>query len=206
MVLYAPEIAARLGRLNGARTVELMLVDAMRLDLGERVMRLLKQRLGSRAACVDDALLWAALPSITPTQLRLLGTGPRGLREGDPSSERDPVVQRGRSVTTLRRLRIGQRDLVKLDVVEARLREAGPPFDQRMAAIAEEVAAVIDKFVDSLAPRTLLYVFGDHGFKIAPSSEERGAATRGTGAAAQGGSSPEEVLVPAYAWLVGETH
>ena len=207
MVLDAPEAAAKLGKLNGARTVELLLVDSMRLDLGERVKRLLKQRLAARAACVDESLLWASLPSITPVQLRLLATGPRGLREGDPSSERDPVVQRGRSVTTLRRVRIGQRDLVKLDVVEARLRDAGPPFDQRLGAIAEEVAAVIDKCVQSLPPRTLLYVFGDHGFKLAPSGDEQGStATRGTGPATQGGSSPEEVLVPAYAWLVGDVH
>jgi hypothetical protein len=47
----------------------------------------------------------------------------------------------------------------------------------------------------SRAPRTLLLVTGDHGFTI-----DRG------GSARQGGASPEEVLVGAFALLVGETH
>jgi hypothetical protein len=200
MVLDVPELAARQARLNGARAVQLLLVDSMRYDLGQRVVGKLHERIGDRAVCVDEALLWSALPTITPTQLRLLARGPRGLRESAPQSERrDPIIHRGKSVTTLRRVRIGQRDLVKLDVVEARLREAGPNFDDRMNDLSVEVADVIARFSESLAPRTLLYVFGDHGFTM----ERDG---NGTSPASQGDATPEEVLLGGYAWLVGDVH
>jgi hypothetical protein len=39
-------------------------------------------------------------------------------------------------------------------------------------------------------------VFGDHGFRV----------EGGEGPAHQGGARPEEVLVPAYAWLLGQVH
>lgn len=204
MVLDAPDLAVRIGRLNGARAVQLLLVDGMRFDLGQRVAGLLKHRLGGHAVCVDQSLLWAALPTITPTQLRLLARGPRGLREGDPASEREPMIRRGRSLTTLRRVRIGRRDLLKLDVVEARLREAGEAFEDRMALLSDEVSAVVAQFAASLSPRTLLYVFGDHGFRLEPTPAD--GVVGGTQPASQGGASPEEVLVPAYGWLVGKVH
>ncbi len=197
MVLDSPEIAARIGRLNGARGVQLLLVDAMRFDLGQRVGDKLKSAVGDRAVCVEQTLMWSALPTFTPTQLRLLSRGPRGLRDSEPSSERDPAIHRTGSVSTLRRVRIGQRDLLKLDLVEARLREAGGPFDERMDELATEVSVTIARFMESLAPRTLLYLFGDHGFTI---DTRKGR----TGPAKQGGASPEEVMVAGQAWLVGD--
>jgi hypothetical protein len=205
MVLDAPDLAVQIGKLNGARAVQLLLVDSMRFDLGQRVAGMLKHRLGEQAVCVDQALLWSALPTITPVQMRLLERGPRGLREGGPTSEREPRIHRGRSVTTLRRTRIGRRDLLKLDVVEARLRENGAPFDERMGLLADEVVNVITSFAATLSVRTLLYVFGDHGFRLEPALPTDDGPS-GTLPAAQGGSSPEEVFVPAYAWLVGKTH
>ncbi len=200
MVLDAPEIATRIARINGARAVQLLLVDGMRYDLGQRVLRDLKQRLADTAVCVDENLLWSALPSITPVQMHLLARGARALREEPTPSEREAGIHRNQSVTTLRRVRIGHRDLVKLDVVEARLRDAGGKFDDRLDSIAGEVSEVIAHYAESLAPRTLLYVFGDHGFKL----PVRAAGT--TGPAEQGGASPEEVLVGAQAWLVGDVH
>jgi hypothetical protein len=199
MGLDVPDLAARLGRLHGARSVQLLCVDGMRFDLGERVSRGLGERLGPRARCVDEALLWSALPTTTPVQLALLGRGPRGLRDLEPPSEREGAVLRGRSVAVLRRLRVGPRDLLKLDLAEARLREPGPAFEPRMTALAGELADVIARFAASLTQRTLLYVFGDHGFRI-------GAHAGGTGPAAHGGASPEEVLCGGWAWLVGEVH
>lgn len=197
MVLDAPEQAARLARLHGARGVQLLLVDAMRFDLGQRTMESLRERLGDQGKLVGRSLLWSALPTTTPAQMNLLARGPRGLSEAPPSSDRDPVVQRGRSVTTLRRVRIGQRDLLKLDVVEARLREAGLPFEQRLAALADETSAIVAAYARSLPPKTLLYLFGDHGFVLDGDA-------RGTDPATQGGASPEEVLVPAYGWMIGD--
>ncbi|WP_437504073.1 hypothetical protein [Sorangium sp. So ce1099] len=199
MVFDAPDIAARLARLNGARGVKLLLVDAMRFDLGERVAAHLKEVMMDRAILVERSLLWAALPPTTTAQISLLARGPDGLRETMPPSEAEPAIARGRAVATLRRERVGSRELMKLDLVEARLRAAGPPFAERIEAIAEEVADVVARFMDSLPPRTLLLVFGDHGFRMTGDGST-------TGPASQGGGSPEEVLVPAQAWLVGGVH
>ncbi|WP_437481780.1 hypothetical protein WME75_39310 [Sorangium sp. So ce1014] len=201
MVFDAPDIAARIGRLNGARGVKLLLVDAMRFDLGERVAAHLKEILMDRAILVERSLLWAALPPTTTAQMSLLARGPDGLRETMPPTEAEPAIARGRAVATLRRERVGSRELMKLDLVEARLRAAGPPFAERIEAIAEEVADVVARFMASLPPRTLLLVFGDHGFRMTSMGD--GSAT---GPASQGGGSPEEVLVPAQAWLVGGVH
>jgi hypothetical protein len=45
----------------------------------------------------------------------------------------------------------------------------------------------------------LVMVFGDHGFML---DDLEG----GTTAARHGGSRPEEVLVPGFAWLIGGLH
>jgi hypothetical protein len=86
---------------------------------------------------------------------------------------------------------------MKLDLVEARLRGQGPAYDERLDGIADEVVEVLVKFMETQPPRTLVYVFGDHGFVL-------GAGSNGwaTGAASQGGASPEEVLVGGYGFLV----
>lgn len=201
MVFDAPDIAGRLARLNGARGVKLLLVDAMRFDLGERVAARLKDAVADRAILVERSLLWAALPTTTTAQMALLGRGAEGLRDAPPPSEAEPAIARGRAVATLRRERAGARELMKLDLVEARLRAAGPPFAERLEMIADEVAEVIARFIETLPPRTLLLVFGDHGFRMTPMAD--GSVT---GPATQGGGSPEEVLMPAQAWLVGGVH
>lgn len=201
MVFDAPEIAGRIGRLNGARAVKLLLVDAMRFDVGERVGDRLKERLAGRAVCVEQMLLWAAIPTNTQTQMGLLGRGLDGLRDAEPASDPDPEIVRGRAVGTIRRERVGAREVMKLDVVEARLRSPGPGYDDRLDALADEVTPILVKYIESLPPRTLLFLFGDHGFRMPASMDGRT-----TGAASQGGVSPEEVLVPGQAWLVGGVH
>lgn len=201
MVLDAPEVATRIARLNGARNVQLVLVDAMSYSVGERVLGRLKRAVGAQAVLVEQGVLWSALPTDTATQLTLLGRGVEGLREGAAPSEPDPGITRGRSVSTLRRERIGSRDLLKLDVVEARLRLAGPAFGERLDGIADEVTDVLARYVQQLQPRTLCYVFGDHGFRL---PREGGGPM--TGPAQHGGASPEEVLVPAFAILAGGVH
>ena len=201
MVFDAPDLAARIGRLNGARVVKLLLVDAMRFDIGERVAQLLTERLAGRAVCVERMLLWSAIPTTTATQAALIARGPEGLRDVDPAHEPDPEIVRGRAVATVRRERLGPREVMKLDLVEARLRGAGAGYDERLEAIAEEVAQVTVRYIESLPPRTLLFLFGDHGFRLPASPDGRT-----TGPAVQGGVSPEEVLVPGQAWLVGGVH
>ena len=199
MVLDVPDLALRLGRLHGARSVQLLLVDGLRFDLGMRVEQSLCRRLPDRAALTERLLLWSALPTTTSTQLELLGRGPEGLREplGAPDSE--PPVARGRGASVIRRVKTGHRELFKLDLVEARLNEPGPAAEERLSDLAGEISNVLAEHFLRLPPRTLVMVFGDHGFLL-------DAHDSGTSAARQGGASPEEVLVPAMAWLVGAVH
>ena len=60
---------------------------------------------------------------------------------------------------------------------------------------ATAVASARAEGLGGLPPRTLAFVFGDHGFRVGDD-----------GTPSEGGASPEEVLVPAYAWVVGEMH
>jgi len=196
MVMDAPDVAHRIARLSSARSVKLILVDSMSYDLGERVEKRIGSALVKRAVLVEKTVLWAALPSTTPTQTHLLSRGVDGLRDvpGPPS---EPDITRGRSVSTLRRERMGGREIIKLDLVEARLRTQGIAYDERLDALADEIAGILVKLLDSLPPRTLAYIFGDHGFTLASGSNGYA-----TGASSQGGSSPEEVLVSGHGWLV----
>jgi hypothetical protein len=204
MVFDEPELAARIARMHGAKGVELLLVDGMRFDLAQRAWRLIGARVGARAVCVEETLLWSALPTVTPVQLKLLARGPGALKDIEATSDADALVHRERSATTLRRLRLGSRDLLKLDVVEARLREAGGPFDERLADLADIVADAAVELIATMPAGSLLYLFGDHGFRLPAGGADDGAHENDTTPpASQGGPSPEEVLTPASAWLVG---
>ena len=196
MVFDAFEVASRIARLSSARQVKLVLIDSMSFDLAERVASRMKLELDKRAVLVERTTLWSSLPSSTPTQMQLLARGPEGLRE-PPVSASEPDVSRGRSITTMRRERLGNRELMKLDLVEARLHSPGASYDERLDALADEVTDLIVMFMETLPPRTLLYVFGDHGFLLGP-----GTNGWATGPAIQGGASPDEVLVSGHAWLV----
>jgi hypothetical protein len=194
MVLDVPEIAQRLARLHGARTVELVLVDGLRFDVGQRMHEHLRVALGQRAALTERLLLWSALPSTTAAQLELIARGPDGLRDAARDPESTLPVARGRASHLLRRVRAGNRELLKLDVVEARLADA-VVTPALLEDAARDAAAAIAGHVEKIQERTLCVVFGDHGFRIDAS-----------GQAAQGSATPEEVLVPAFAWLLGDVH
>ncbi len=198
MVMDAHDIAARIARLHGARTTQLLLVDAMRFDVGTRVKEGVCRALGAQASLTDELILWSALPTTTARQLETLQRGADALRAPSPDSERDTDPLRGRTAEVIRRVRVGSRDLYKLDVVEARVRELGSQAATALAAlddIADSAAEAIARHAHAQKPRTLLFVFGDHGFTF-----DRG------GVASHGGASPEEVLVPAFALLVGDVH
>lgn len=201
MVFDAPEIASKIGRLNGARVIRLVLVDGMSFDLGERAMDRLRGLVSANAVCVERSLLWSALPTTTPQQIALLARGAEGLREDAPPSNEESEIARGRAISTIRRERVGAREVMRLDCVEARLKNAGPPYDERLDAIADEAAQALARFMEGQQPRTMLFIFGDHGFRMTQTPDGRA-----TGPATQGGASPEEVLVPGYAWLVGGVH
>jgi hypothetical protein len=199
MVLDAPQLASQVARLHGAKSTQLVLVDAMRFDLGLRVHDRMCEALTSQATCTERLLLWAALPTTTPVQLDLLAHGPEGLANPPPPSEQEEPGLRGRAVPLLRRIKLGGRDVLKLDVVQARLHEAGPPLSERLDAMADEVATALAAHARNLSPRSLMMVFGDHGFRMESSAQ-------GTSAGASGGARPEEVLVPGFAWLTGDVH
>ncbi len=199
MVLDVADAALRIGRLHGARSVQLVMVDGLRYDLGLRVEARMRQTLGQQAAMTERLLLWSALPTTTSVQLDLIGRGPDGLKDFEPPSDTPVLVARGRAAATLRRVRTGHRDVLKLDLVESRLGERGESVPERLDALADDVAAALAGALEKLAPRTLALVFGDHGFVLDPLVD-------GSGPARHGGASPEEVLVPAFAWLIGDMH
>lgn len=193
LVLDAPELAARAARLHGARSAQLVLVDGLRWDLGVLLRETLLVGLGPRATLAEESFLLAALPSTTPRQLAGLARGIDGLRAPTvDDGSGDGEALRGRTAEVVRRVRVGGRDMFKLDVVEARLREADGHAAALFPEIVRRAAAAILRHAATMPPRTLLYVFGDHGFTLDAS-----------GAAYQGGASPEEVLVPAFAFLLG---
>ncbi|HEV3194343.1 MAG TPA: hypothetical protein VGY54_27775, partial [Polyangiaceae bacterium] len=194
MVLDAHDAAARTARLHGARSTRLLLVDAMRWDLSRLISERVGLKLGARAALTDEFLLWSALPTTTMRQLETIARGVEALRA---PAELDPETgpTRGRTAEYVRRLRVGPRELHKLDLVEARVQAARGSLLRALPEIADATADVIARHAEALAPHTLLFVFGDHGFAIDRS-----------GSARQGGASPEEVLVGAFALLVGDVH
>jgi hypothetical protein len=98
----------------------------------------------------------------------------------------------------VRRLRVGSRELYKLDIVPSLLERAGRSSEGvagSLEKIANAAAEAIARHVSTLPARTLLFILGDHGFSL----DRRGEVCAG-------GASPEEVLVPAFAWLVGDLH
>ncbi len=199
MVVDVPDIALRVARLHGARSTQLLLVDSMRYDLGDMVNDRIRAIVGQRAACAERVLLWAALPTSTATQIELIGRGPAGLREPIATTSEELIVGRGRKAQMVRRLKTGHRELLKLDIVAARLAEPQGADPTRFELIADEVAQRIAAHFEGLQPRTLVMIFGDHGFTVERHSDGRTSLS-------EGGASPEEVMVPAFAWLVGAVH
>ncbi len=194
MVLDAYDIASKMARAHGARTTHLLLVDGMRYDVAARVVGSVLENLSGRASLVDRVTIFSALPTTTSRQLETLARGPLSL--GTPSeTDRDEGPIRDRTAETVRRLKVGSRDVFKLDLLEARLKNAHGHAMDSLAAIEDECTAAIVKHARTLPPRTLLLVFGDHGFRFDDA-----------GIAVQGSASPEEVILSAYGLLVGELH
>jgi hypothetical protein len=194
MVFDAHDVAAKIGRLHGARSTRVLVVDAMRWDLSRLVEERLVAKLGPKASLTDELLLWSALPTTTLRQLETIARGIEALRI-PAALDAEPEPPRGRTAEYVRRMRVGPREIHKLDVIESRLQSARGRIVQELPEMAEDAAEAIARHADTLAPRTLLFVTGDHGFAV-----DR------TGVARQGGASPEEVLVGAFALLVGDVH
>lgn len=192
LVLDVFDLASKAARAHGARAAHLVMVDSMRFDVGGIVRNSIVTAMERTASLTEEAVLFASLPSTTRRQLETLSRGLdslRGMHEED--IERGDDSLRGRSAEMIRRVRVGHRDLFRLDMIESNLQE-GLRNRNETAAYAGEIIA---KHANELPPRTLLYVFGDHGFRVDHEGNVQ-----------QGGSSPEEILVPAYAFLIGDFH
>jgi hypothetical protein len=202
MVLDVPAIAMRVARIHGARNITLVLVDGMRFDVAMRLERLIQNDLHGRIALAERVVLWSALPATTAVQLRLLDKGPQALVSALDTLEMREAefpIGVGRTASTLRRIRVGGRELFKLDVIQAELKACGLPEPQRLDALAQAAAYPLIQLASTMQAQTLLFIFGDHGF-VLPSTEA------GTGPAERTGARPEEVLVAGQAWIVGEVH
>jgi hypothetical protein len=199
MVVDVPDVALRIARLHGARTTQLLLVDGLRYDLGDLVNERLRAIVGQRAACAERLLMWAALPTTTAAQVELIGRGAGGLRDFTGDVQEDLIVAHGRKASMIRRLKTGHRDVLKLDIVASRLGEPGGVEPEDFPALADEVAQRLAAHFEGQKPRTLVMIFGDHGFTLNHKGDGRMSVR-------EGGASPEEVLVPAFAWLVGAVH
>jgi hypothetical protein len=199
MLLDVPELCGRIARLHGARQTQILVVDGMRFDLGNRTNERLRASVGPTAQLTERILLWAALPSTTAVQLDLLARGAAALKD-TPGESLQLQSARGSNASCVRRVQLGNgRDVMKLDCVESSLCQPGARWTERMEHLANLTAAAIADYFAKLSPRTLVMVLGDHGFRVDDTPE-------GSSAARHGGASPEEVLVPAFAWLLGEQH
>jgi len=199
LVMDAFELAAKQARLHNARSAHVLVVDSMRHDLGTHLRDALATRAAGAASLTSESTVFAALPTTTMRQLETLARGMDALRAPSPDEPAESL--RGRSAETVRRLRVGSRELYKLDTVPARIglvEEAlanGEGLATGLSELAGHIADAIGRHLATLQPRTLLLVLGDHGFAI----DRRGRVSCG-------GSSPEEVIVPALAYLVGDLH
>ena len=192
LVMDAYDIASKQARLSNARTSHLLLVDSMRFDLGCLVRDALAREATGIATLTSETLLWSALPTTTMRQIETFARGLDALR--DPAREEPSESLRGRAAEVVRRLRVGSRELYKLDLVPSLL-DGAPDVIASLEGIATATAEAIARHVSTLPPRTLLFIVGDHGFSVDRRGQVR-----------MGGASPEEVLVPAFSWLVGDLH
>jgi hypothetical protein len=187
MVFDAPKMAFQLSRVQQASGFQLVLVDALRFDVGQRVHDKLSLQLCGHAECVAQGVLWSPLPSNTGAGLELLARGADGLRGHRPELAEAQVVSI-KEARRLRKLRAGPHALFKLDAVQANL-EVGKSWTSRgLDQLAAEVAVSCGRFIRRQSPDQLIFLFGDHGFRLEDS--------------AHGGATPGEVLVPYQAWRV----
>jgi hypothetical protein len=199
MVCDLAALAAPLARLHGTRATHFVMVPCMRFDLGLAVRAEVERMLAGQVALADEWMVWSAYPTTSALQLALFAQGPEALRapvSRSPTQEdRDNDGLRGRAASILRRVRVGHRDIFRLDVVEASLAEAGSNARSASRTLPRSVATVLARHTGQLSVRTLLVLFGAHGYTL-----------RATGECSFGGATPEEVLNGAFAFVLGPVH
>jgi hypothetical protein len=195
LVMDAYDVASKQARLSNARSAHILVIDSMRYDLGCLIRDAISREAAGVATLTSETVLFSALPTTTMRQLETFARGLDALRA--PAREEPSESLRGRAAEVVRRLRVGSRELFKLDLVPSMLETRDPhePVTAALEGIATAVGEAVARHISTLSPRTLLFVVGDHGFTLGRRGEVQ-----------FGGASPEEVLVPAYSWLIGELH
>jgi hypothetical protein len=194
------DLAQKCARVHGARSTQVVIVDALRWDVGRELRARLGKLLSRKAVCVEEHALWSLLPTTTSVQLDALVRGADALK-AKIVPERETAIVRGRSLDVLRRTRLGHRDALKLDLIEGKIREAGATEGERVEDLASLLSPILARAVSSAQQRSLVVIAGDHGFTFGDLDPEKP-----TSAARQGGATPEEVFVPFLAWLVSGVH
>jgi hypothetical protein len=184
LVLDVPSYAFQLARKHEAEHVKMVLVDAMRADIGPIVRDKLRLQMGNTAQCVAHGLLWSALPANTSAQMELIARGTDGLRHFTGELTEAQLMSRGNDLRRLRPVRVGSHRMYKLDIVQYLARDILTHTSDNLEQYAAEVATSVGRFLRQQEPSTLVYLFGDHGFG-------------GASAAA-----PEHILTPYQAWLI----
>ncbi len=171
MVVDVPDLAAphRATPRRAVRAARARRRHALRPRL--RVEQQLRALLGQedRPHRAPAALVVPALHDLGAARAARSRTG--GAPRMDRRGRVEVLVARGRSASTPRRVKARHRELLKLDIVEARLSEAGADEASRLDALADDTADALANYIGRLPARTLVMVFGDHGF---PSRSDRG--------------------------------
>ena len=193
MVLDVHDIAARIGRLHGAQSTRLLLVDGMR-GTSPASSNSGSGRSSVRAArSPTRSSSGAPWPRRRCVELETIARGVEALRA--PAELDADVEPRARIAEYVRRLRVGPREIHKLDLVEARVAAARGQVLRALPDIAEATAEESSRGTRRRC----------HLTRSSSSSAITGSrSSTESGAALQGGASPEEVLVGGFAVLVGE--
>lgn len=184
LVLDVPTYAFALSRKHNAEQLKLVLVDALRADVGAIVRDKLRVQMANTAECVASGVLWSALPCNTAAQMELIARGSDGLRHFSGELTETQLMSRGNDLRRLRPVRVGSHRMYKLDIVQYLARDADKHSSDNLEQYAAEVATSVGRFLRQQEPGTLVYMFGDHGFGGA------------------GDASPEQVLTPFQAWQI----
>jgi hypothetical protein len=153
----------------------------------------LARRLTGRALCTEQTVLWAALPSNAESQH--LGLTPASRRVAVDRKRNQPSEA---SAPRIESVRVGPRELFRLDLIASDLAKPGEPETRRLDCLASLITDIVTPWMQAQPPDTLVVVFGDHGFHWHATPDA-------TSAAQRGGALPEQVLVPASGWLLRQT-
>jgi hypothetical protein len=184
------ELGARWLGQSRARQCQLLMIDAMRFDLGRCLNEKLERELAGDAACREQTLLWAALPSNAEAQRIGDTAAARTARKDKLPASAPPSAPSGEIQT----VRVGSREFFQLDRLASELAAPGENAAMRLERLAAILAEVIVPWIKAQPPDTLIVLFGNHGFYWE-------ASFHGTSPAQRGGALPEQVLVPASAWV-----